>query len=87
MLLLEESGELVPWAGAVARAATLSQIRLRESQVAKLAELSSVQEPAWERLHSIGQVCTAEELIADFTRQLEHQPGPTPSMQERDHAS
>ena len=50
VLLREEAGELVLWAGEVAHAATLSQIRLRESQVAKLAELSSVQEPAWERL-------------------------------------
>ena len=45
------------------------------------------QKPAWERFHSIGQVCTTEELIADFTRQLEDQPRSTLSMQERENAS
>src|SRR5699024_12030195 len=50
VLLCEREGELGLWAGEVINAVTVSQDRLRERQVAKLADLSSTRGAEWECL-------------------------------------
>lgn len=50
VLLQERDGALEPWAGEVPHTAMLSEVRLRESQVAKLGALSSIREADWDRV-------------------------------------
>jgi CRISPR-associated endonuclease/helicase Cas3 len=54
VLLSEDAdGALSLWAGDVPHAPMLSQCRLRQSQAARLAELSAAQQTAW--AHLIGE--------------------------------